>query len=542
MTELPTTATMRGPWGPDALTLDGRTYALSRRGEEYWIRLPDPDRVAAAIARGDHGPWSTRTAPDVERRIVMTTGSHHYQAYWVAGARGNELWQVPFVYHFEARRFLPRREVFLQPPDDPPHAARWNSNCIQCHSVAGQPQHDPTRDEFATRAAELGIACEACHGPGAEHVRRHQSPSERYEQRASDAADPTIVNPDRLSAERASELCGQCHSYFVPSEPDRWWESGFAGRYRPGEPLAPTRHVIDYERDREGGAAWLSTSLDHLFYTDGTIRVGGREWNGLRRSACFERGAGDRQLRCTSCHRLHGGTRDDQLPVATSHDAPCTACHAEVAEAGEAHTHHRPLSHGSACVDCHMPRTTYALFKAIRSHRITRPVVDTREGAAPNACNLCHLDQSTAWAAAWLARWYGLPDPYAEPGAHDAEQPALRGVVGTSLPRELAVGTAVLHGDAAVRVIIADHLGWAPSRAASGGDWQPPLLERAARDPYAAVRFVARRSLELAKAGAASPRARLPHGSPFAPDGSVAPDVLRALTDARDPRPVRIAE
>src|SRR5690606_14450564 len=126
---------------------DGRSYELFRRGDQFWARLPDPDLVA-------HGQRTLRQAadiPSVERRIVMTTGSHHYQAYWVGGERGNELWQFPFVYHFETRRFIPRRDAFLQPPDAPPHQARWNSNCIQCHSVAGRPQHDPETDRFQTR-------------------------------------------------------------------------------------------------------------------------------------------------------------------------------------------------------------------------------------------------------------------------------------------------------------------------------------------------------------------------------------------------------
>jgi predicted CXXCH cytochrome family protein len=537
MTELPSAASMRAPWQGVTLQWQDRTYVLTERAGEFWVKLPDPDRVAAALARGETRTPGPEVAPDVERRVVLTTGSHHYQAYWVPGARGNELWQMPFVYHFEAQRFLPRHEVFLQPPEDPPHAARWNSNCIQCHSVGGEPQHDLASDRFATRVAELGIACEACHGPGAEHVRVQQDPL---------AVQPTpgagsIFNPARSSAARASEVCGQCHSYFVPREPERWWQSGFAGRFRPGDALEQTRQVLDYERDRASADDLLSVGLDSLFYTDGTIRVGGREWNGLARSACFARGTGDRQASCLSCHRMHGGTRDDQLATTGESSAACATCHPGVASAGSEHTHHAPLSSGNECLNCHMPHTTYALFKAIRSHRITRPLVDPRRGAAPNACNLCHLDQSLAWTAKWLSRWYGVADPFREPSR--SAEPKTAPLAEPPAPHELALATGVLDGNAALRVILADRLAWDAAREASGSGWQAQLLTLALEDPYAAVRFVARRSLSKLAARAAPRRAaQSPPAPPFTADYTLDQQALERLRAARDDTPVRIAE
>src|SRR5690606_5440952 len=147
--------------------------------------------------------------------------------------------------------------------------------------VAGRPQHDPETDRFQTRVVELGIACEACHGPAAEHVRVHQNPVSRYLARWSESADSSIVNPERLEAAAASEVCGQCHAYFVPRRADQWWQSGFANAFRPGESLADSRLVLDYERDRSRPQPLISASIDSVFFEDGTIRVGGREYNGL---------------------------------------------------------------------------------------------------------------------------------------------------------------------------------------------------------------------------------------------------------------------
>ena len=552
MTEAAGPASVRAPWR-GMLSWRDRQCELFRRGDEYWVRLPDPDR-AAALARAGQ---SLDAVADVERRVVMTTGSHHYQAYWLQGARGNELWQLPFVYHFESERFIPRHDAFLQPEDDPPYFARWNSSCIQCHSVAGEPRHDLASDRFESRAVELGVACESCHGPGAEHVRREQSPWLRERQRGGDAAS-AIVNPARLGAERGSEVCGQCHSYFVPRDPERWWTSGFTESYLPGGDLDASRRVLDYGPGAPEHDPELSEALSSLFYADGTIRVGGREWNGLMRSACYG-GHGERQLSCMSCHRLHGGSRDDQLGPGGESNDMCLGCHAGYA-AG--HSRHAAGTSGDQCVSCHMPRTTYALFKAIRSHRITRPRVDRDPGAPLNACNACHQNRSLDWTEGALVAWSdsarGLPAERATPSAPGA----------ASEPSALAL--AALSGDAAARVIAVAALGDPAARAASGTGWQPQLLVEALDDPYAAVRFVAQRSLRsfqgfadlefdfaaprparLAEQGLArqraleiAARATLPSPPPLPHDGRgvFQPEVVAELRSRRDPRPIRIAE
>ena len=66
-----------------------------------------------------------------------------------------------------------------------------------------------------------------------------------------------------------------------------------------------------------------------------------------------------------------------------------------------AHTHHRAESSGSRCYNCHMPRTTFGLLHAMRSHQVSVPTVkESLDHGRPNACNLCHLDKTLAWSVA----------------------------------------------------------------------------------------------------------------------------------------------
>lgn len=452
--------------------VEGRTIRLETRGAEVWATLPDPSAVFA-------------TAPEVTRRVVLTTGSHREQTYWVKGQREGELRLVPIVYLLDEARVIPRHDAFLTPPDEPLGPARWNSNCIACHAVAGEPGHDEKRDVFDTRVAELGIACEACHGPGRAHVEKHQDPLERYaartaRERAPDAArDATIVQPRRLPPERSAAVCGQCHSYAFPKNEDAFWTTGYTASFRPGDTLLASRTLLargapdQPELDREP---------DTLFWPDGTIRVGGREYNGLVRSPCWVRGEGARKMTCLSCHSMHEGDPDGQLAPAARGDAACTqsTCHAGV----RPHSHHVANGPGDSCIGCHMPKTSYALFHGVRSHTITTPdVARTLRTGEPTACSLCHLDRTLAWTAAAIAGFTGRPAvTVPEPRASVAEGAWL-----------------ALRGDAAMRVLVAAALGTKDAHAA-GVRTTTALLPELSADPYAAVRIVAARSAVAAAA------------------------------------------
>ena len=235
-------------------------------------------------------------------------------------------------------------------------------------------------------------------------------------------------------------------------------------------------------------------------------------------------------------------------------NAACVQCHPSYRDNVTAHTRHAADSSGSACYNCHMPYTTYGLLKTIRSHTVSSPsAAETLDAGRPNACNLCHLDRTLAWTGDTLERWYGIPSP-----ALDADD------------RTIAASLVwLLRGDAGLRAIAAQSMGWQPAQQASGTDWMAPYLAELLDDPYDAVRYIAGRSLRslpglsaLEYDFVAPPRVRFqaqlrtmalwdkargapPRSDPhllYGRDGSVNIEQVQRLLKARDTRRVLLRE
>lgn len=478
MTQVATEASVAG----DFENLDPRLRDhLVRHGTEFFVRFGGPNDLLAR-----------------EHRIVMTTGSHHYQAYWYEAGQGRRLQLVPAVYLIDQQRWIPRDAAFLTPPQTSAATliGEWNANCIKCHSVHGQPRvSDPmarsTDVRLDTHVAEFGIACEACHGPADAHVSANVDPVGRYRHHWSDEADSTVIQPERLDHRQSSAVCGQCHSIFELPDNEailKYAQEGFD--YRPGGDLNQTRLVV--RPHVNGDSATMREILDanpeyyaQRYWSDGMVRVSGREYNGLIESPCYQRG----EMSCLSCHEMHKSADDprplkewanDQLKPAMETNQACLQCHDEFAEHIEDHTHHAAESTGSLCYNCHMPYTTYGLLKAIRSHQIDSPSVqNTLATGRPNACNLCHLNETLSWTADHLTRWYDMPAVEVD----DDE----RSVAASLL--------WILRGNAGQRALVAWNMGWNSAQEASESSWIPPYLALLLDDPYDAVRFIAYRSL-----------------------------------------------
>lgn len=203
-------------------------------------------------------------------------------------------------------RFPPNRiETALgrrMSPEEPPL-------CFGCHATAAS-----TDNKFQPEKLMPGVTCEACHGPGAQHVAQM---SLDHDEQA-----PTLIfNPARLSPADSVDFCGACH-----------------------------RTSVDVSLSGISGIL----SLRFPAYR-------------LQRSRCW--GTGDGRLTCIACHDTHQPRQRD----AAYYDRNCLSCHA--ARGLPKETRNRP---GRACpvadklcVSCHMPKYTIPeMHTSFTDHKI----------------------------------------------------------------------------------------------------------------------------------------------------------------------------
>lgn len=474
MTQFATPATVRANFDNQTLTNDGTRFLLTKHGEELRVRM---ERIEAPAS-------SDGTPAALDTRVSLVTGSHHMQVFWVPGGDGNTQIGFPFTWLIPEARWVPRNSTFIRPPGFQHHSEIWNVTCSRCHSTGIEPRVDTARHLMDSRAAELGISCEACHGPGERHVMARKAAPPGAPKPDLATLRGEIVQPERLDAKRSSEVCGFCHSMKWIDRNEPWRGSGF--RFRPGDDLEATTPLIQPATAGSvpGLKEYLARNPDVLgdfFWSDGMGRVSGREYNSVAQSPCFKGG----KFSCLSCHSLHESEPNDLLAKDRSDSRACTQCHESFRDVAtlQRHTHHRPDSSGSDCYNCHMPHTTYGVLSSIRSHQISNPrVADQLATGRPNACNLCHLDKPLAWTAQHLAEWYRQPVPELDETSRTVAEAVRMG----------------LAGDAGQRALIAWHLGWPPARQVSGDRWIPPILGALLDDPYAAVRCQAERALRHA--------------------------------------------
>ncbi len=475
MTQLATPQAVLGRFDGTPLEFFGQSATPLERDGRFLVRLPD-------------GAGGVR-----EAEVALCVGSRRYQQYFeLAGHEiGAAYRRLPILWHVGEQRWMHLNGVFLEPddPDWDAHRATWNENCIFCHNTAPAPHvdaHQPagSTDHCRSRVGELGIACEACHGPGAAHVAALESPLARVATYLGARSELAIVDPRHVGQLESLALCGQCHSQRLPSPPESLWRTLDSGpTFRPGARLEA--HVAPITRDTPSVDARQPELFRQRFWADGTARLTAYEYLGTTQSPCLAGGA----LTCGSCHSMHSGSVEGNLEPELRGDRACTQCHAEQGLDVRAHTHHDPARSGARCLDCHMPRIVYGVLEIHRSHRIEVPDVRRDvEAGRPNACTACHLEQSALWAADAMRSWWG-------PGY---ERPRSRP---DGAPLELSEAAVSLHaGDAVQRAVSAAAFGRAEAVLARDGERAAAAFAAAQLvvtlgDGYPSVRTLARRSL-----------------------------------------------
>jgi predicted CXXCH cytochrome family protein len=490
MTREATAENVKGDFNDAEYAHRGIVTHLSRAGDQFFMETVDP---GWALLRAQAKDLTKLPPPrHVKVRVDRLVGSHWIQECLHADDSGRYR-RLPVLYHIGEKRWIHTSGAFLTPDDDDfwaqSRATTWNDSCLYCHNTG--PSQNPIRGPkgqivgYRTTVAELGISCEACHGPGATHVELNRNPARRLALREASAGDPSIVHPERLSVPRRDDICARCHGALVPKQ-ERWDFFTHRDPFIAGQELTRFNSFFWSEAEQaklnKASRTPGTEPIDGRFWGDGTPLTTALEYNGMALSACYQDGRSG--LSCLSCHTMHGDDPNFMLKPGMLTNEACYQCHGDYRGRLTEHTRHGADSPGSLCYNCHMPHLVYSLLTTHRSHRIESPDVKTTlETGKPHACNLCHLDKSLGWTQSRLADWSKAPR--SRPVKLPADEEKIASPV-------LMLAT----GDARTRAMAAGAFSNPAAQLASGIDWFGSFLTRHIdTERYAAVRYLAHRAL-----------------------------------------------
>jgi predicted CXXCH cytochrome family protein len=404
--------TVLGDFKNAKFTYAGTTSTFSTRGGKYFVRTDGPDGKLA----------------DFE--IKYTFGVDPLQQYLIE-LPGGRLQALGIAWDTRPKAQGGQRWFHLYPDQklhagEPLHWAgvdqNWNFMCAECHSTALRKNFDATKKTFATAWTEINVACEACHGPGADHVAWAQA--KKIGKAYPGGGNGLVVALDERRSVTWSPVASTGNAQrSVPRETSREIVTCavcHARAARISDEIATGKPLQDSHR--------LARLDEGLYYPDGQIRDEVYEWGSFVQSRMNAKG-----VTCSDCHDPHS------LSLRQPGNAVCATCHQAAKYDAPSHTHHTKGSAGAACVACHMPTTTYMRIDARHDHslRIPRPELSGALGA-PSACGSCHAKNGAQWAADAIKTWTGkAPGGFQAYGnalhAGDLGAPGARGALLTVL-------------------------------------------------------------------------------------------------------------
>ena len=270
-------------------------------------------------------------------RFDITFGSNRGETFFYR--KGNKIYQLPISYYLSLHQWANSPAYSA---DSPEFVRVIGRRCFECHSsyIKNLPAESGTTDttnRFDGKSMILGIDCERCHGPGADHVNfQTENPAEKKPK--------YITRMSTLSRQQRIDFCSQCHG---------------------GNTKIMTKSIFDF-KPGDTLANFNSGEPFHAYRDPSRIDVHGNQVKLLSSSKCFF----NSKIECTTCHSVH----DNAVKTVQSYSQHCTGCHSEAnhnfckmaAQIGPAIN--------SNCIDCHMPvQTSHAIIINSGSTKVNPP-------------------------------------------------------------------------------------------------------------------------------------------------------------------------
>ena len=308
----------------------GDYYAMIRRGDEYYQR------------RHQVG-FDGKETNVAEERIDYVIGSGDQARSFLHRTSEGKLIELPVTWYSEKNGYWEMTPGYEFANQKDFHGI-VSKECIFCHDAypSALPREiEESAEPIFPDKLPLGIDCQRCHGPGAEHERAAKAKDFNFARvRAA------IVNPATLGRERQLEVCMECHLSTSGSQDKnisvRFNRDIFS--YRPGQPLGDYKLYFDVAgKQNENGFEIADTAYR------------------LRMSRCFKQS----QMTCLTCHDPHQELHNQQTEA--KYVKVCKGCHEGV-------VHKAALPATETCVSCHMPRRRgeFAVHIVLTDHYIQR--------------------------------------------------------------------------------------------------------------------------------------------------------------------------
>jgi len=271
------------------------------------------------------------------QRFDITFGSNRGETffYW----KGNKVYQLPISYYLSLHQWA-------NSPAYSGDSAEFDRvigrRCFECHSsyIKNMPAIvgvTDTTNLFDKKLIILGIDCERCHGPGADHANfQTENPAEKKPM--------YMTRISTLSRQQRIDFCSQCHG---------------------GNTKIMTRSIFEF-KPGDTLANFNSGEPFHSYRDPSRIDVHGNQVKLLSSSKCFF----SSKIECATCHSMH----DKPVKTLQSYSQHCIGCHSEAnhnfckmaAKIGPAIKNN--------CIDCHMPvQTSHAIIINSGSNKVNPP-------------------------------------------------------------------------------------------------------------------------------------------------------------------------
>ncbi len=155
-----TDTTVLGDFNDATFDKGGVTSTFFRRGDEFVVRTDGPD--------GSLQDFS----------VKFTFGVMPLQQYLLE-LPGGHLQALSIAWDSRPEEEGGQRWFHLYPDEDIPagdqlhwtgRQQNWNIMCADCHSTNVVRNYDLATGTYDTTFSEINVACESCHGPGAQHL------------------------------------------------------------------------------------------------------------------------------------------------------------------------------------------------------------------------------------------------------------------------------------------------------------------------------------------------------------------------------------